>query len=35
MISIKIDKREIDQLLVAFDDLSANRIITQIPQRLI
>ncbi|MFY7909996.1 MAG: tyrosine-type recombinase/integrase [Emticicia sp.] len=33
MINIKIDKKESDQLLVEFEDLSLNRLISQIPQR--
>lgn len=33
MINIKIDKKEADKLLVEFEDLSLNRLISQIPQR--
>lgn len=33
MINIKIDKKESDQLLVEFEDLSLNRFISQIPER--
>lgn len=33
MINIKIDKKEVDKLLVEFEDINSNHIIEQIPER--